>query len=65
MFDGMKVLIIEDDPDVRLGCEQALMLEGLDARGVASAEQALGLLHQGFPGVVVSDIHLQGQDGMA
>jgi FixJ family two-component response regulator len=32
---------------------------------VASAEQALGLLHQGFPGVVVSDIHLQGQDGMA
>ncbi|MBV8680794.1 MAG: sigma-54-dependent Fis family transcriptional regulator [Aquitalea sp.] len=65
MFDGMKVLIVEDDPDVRLGCEQALALEGLDARGVASAELALGLLHQGFPGVVVSDIHLQGQDGMA
>lgn len=65
MFDGMKVLIIEDDPDVRLGCEQALLLEGLQAQGVASAEQALPLLQQGFPGVVVSDIHLQGQDGMA
>ncbi|WP_199053497.1 sigma-54 dependent transcriptional regulator [Aquitalea sp. ASV15] len=65
MFDGMKVLIVEDDPDVRLGCEQALALEGLEARGVASAEQALALLLPGFPGVVVSDIHLQGQDGMA
>ena len=24
-----KILIIEDDPDVRLGCEQALQLEGI------------------------------------
>jgi len=65
MFDGMTVLIVEDDPGVRLGCEQALMLEGLATRTVANAEQALALLLPDFAGIVVSDIHLPGKDGMA
>ena len=29
MTDALKVLIIEDDPDIVLGCEQALQLEGI------------------------------------
>ncbi len=65
MFDGMQVVIVEDDPVVLMGCEQALALEGLQTTGVASAEQALTLIEPGFAGVVVSDIHLHGQDGMA
>ena len=40
MSDTLKVLIIEDDPDVRLGCEQALQLEGIDTDSVGSAEEA-------------------------
>ena len=29
MTEALKVLIVEDDPDVALGCEQALQLEGI------------------------------------
>lgn len=65
MFDGMTVVIVEDDPDVRLGCEQALMLEGMHVAGYASAQQARAQIDTGFEGVVVSDIHLHGIDGMA
>ena len=34
-------LIIEDDPNVRLGCEQAMMLADIPAEGVRSAEEGL------------------------
>ncbi|HBD32858.1 MAG TPA: Fis family transcriptional regulator, partial [Cupriavidus sp.] len=37
----LTVLIVEDDADVRLGCEQALRLEGIATRAVGSAEAAL------------------------
>jgi two-component system response regulator AauR len=58
------VLIVEDDPHVLLGCQQALALEDITAEGVASAELALQRLHAGFPGIVVSDIRLPGMDGL-
>ncbi|PLQ02478.1 sigma-54-dependent transcriptional regulator [Cupriavidus pauculus] len=62
---GMTVLVVEDDADVRLGCEQALRLEGIATRAVGSAEAALREVEAGFAGIVVSDIHLPGADGMA
>ena len=40
MSEALKVLIIEDYPDVRLGCEQALQLEGIVTASVGSAEEA-------------------------
>ena len=61
----LTVLIVEDDADVRLGCEQALRLEGIATRGVASAEAALRETAAGWPGIVISDIRLPGVDGMA
>ena len=62
---ALTVLIVEDDADVRLGCEQALKLEGIATRAVGSAEEALREMAAGFAGIVVSDIHLPGADGMA
>jgi len=62
---NLKVLIIEDDPDVRLGCEQALQLEGISTAGVASAEEAEALVSADFPGIVVSDIRLPRMDGLS
>ncbi len=64
MTDALKVLIIEDDPDVALGCEQALQLEGIAAECVGSAEQARRRLGRDFRGVVISDIRLPKMDGM-
>ena len=41
MNNELTVLIVEDDPHVLLGCQQALALEDIRSEGVSSAEQAL------------------------
>ncbi|WP_137935907.1 sigma-54 dependent transcriptional regulator [Chitinivorax sp. B] len=65
MTDIMRVLIVEDDPVVRLGCVQAFVLEGIPTMEAGSAEAALKLIEPGFPGVVITDIRLPGKDGIA
>ena len=40
MSDSLTVLIVEDDPHVLLGCQQALALEDIDSIGVG-----LSLIH--------------------
>ena len=64
MNETLKVLIIEDDPDVRLGCEQALQLEGIQTESVDSAEEARQRIGKDFRGVIVSDNRLPRMDGM-
>jgi two-component system C4-dicarboxylate transport response regulator DctD len=59
------VLLIEDDPPVRLGIEQALALADIPVRGFERAEPALERIGAGFNGVVVSDVRLPGLDGLA
>jgi len=60
----LTVLIVEDDPHVLLGCQQALALEDIACEGVGSAEQALERIGDDFAGIVVSDIRLPGIDGL-
>ena len=64
MNNALTVLIVEDDPHVLLGCQQALALEDIQSQGVSSAEQALALVGDNFPGIVISDIRLPGIDGL-
>jgi len=64
MNAALSVLIVEDDPHVLLGCQQALGLEDIPSEGVASAELALERVDADFQGVVVSDIRLPGMDGL-
>lgn len=59
------VLIVEDDPHVRLGCVQAMQLANLAVIGVGSAEEALPLLAQGQIGAVVTDMRLPKADGLS
>ncbi|WP_232462850.1 sigma-54-dependent transcriptional regulator [Pseudomonas fragi] len=47
-----------------LGCQQALALEDIRSEGVGSAEQALAMVGDNFPGIVISDIRLPGMDGL-
>lgn len=63
-MNALTVLIVEDDPHVLLGCQQALALEDIPSQGVASAEAALACIGDDFAGIVVSDIRLPGMDGL-
>jgi hypothetical protein len=49
---SLQVLLVEDDPDVRLGCEQALQLEDIAVSSADSAEKARRRLTPDFPGIV-------------
>lgn len=60
----LTVLIVEDDPHVLLGCQQALALEDITSVGVGSAEEALKRIGENFAGIVISDIRLPGIDGL-
>mgnify|MGYP000928026653 FL=1 len=62
---NLQVLLIEDDPHMRLGCQQALALADMTVLTTDNAEAAQTLGRAGFQGVVVSDVRLPGMDGMA
>ena len=64
MTTDLTVLIVEDDPHVLLGCQQALALEDIPSEGVGSAEEALTRIGDNFAGIVISDIRLPGIDGL-
>lgn len=59
----MTVLLVEDDPLVLLGAEQALSLAGMTVFTASDAETALQILTTSPPDVVISDIRLPGADG--
>ena len=63
-MDELKVLLVEDDANVRLGCEQALELGDIAVIAVDSAEAAQRVLAGEVPGAVVTDMRLPGMDGL-
>jgi DNA-binding NtrC family response regulator len=65
MARAMKVVIVDDEADMRASISQWLALSGFDTETYASAEEALKGIGSDFPGVVVSDVRMPGMDGMA
>ena len=63
-MSGPRVLLIDDEEEMRRSSAQALELFGLDVDTFSSGEQALELVGYAFDGVVVSDIRMPGMDGM-
>lgn len=63
-MSGQRILLIDDEEDMRLSSAQALELFGLEVTTFSSAEAVLELIGYGFDGVVVSDIRMPGMDGM-
>ncbi|KQV60516.1 Fis family transcriptional regulator [Pelomonas sp. Root1217] len=59
------VLLVEDDEQVRLATAQSLRLADLRCHGVESAEAAHAWLQPGFAGIVVCDVQLPGDSGLA
>lgn len=58
-----RVILIEDDVDVRHAIGQALELEGYKVDVYESAEGALDKISTKFAGILVTDIRLPGRDG--
>lgn len=58
------VLLVDDEEELRLATAQALELQDLKVDAFASAEDVLTRISYGFSGVVVSDIRMEGMDGM-
>lgn len=59
------VLIVDDDPSMRAALRQWMGLAGFRPTEVASAQEAMALIRPDFEGCVVSDVMLQGDDGVA
>jgi two-component system C4-dicarboxylate transport response regulator DctD len=60
----IRVLLVEDDEDVRLGSAQALMLAGFDVIECGSVEEARPHATAGAPLVVLCDVRLPGLSGL-
>lgn len=62
---GGRVVLIDDDDDIRASVSQSLELTGYDVTALGRADRALDLLGRDFDGVVVSDIRMPRMDGLA
>jgi len=60
---AIRVIFVEDEPDVRMGSTQALELAGLEVDGFASVEEARSHIRAGVAAVVLCDVKLPGMPG--
>ncbi|MGJ7498129.1 sigma-54-dependent transcriptional regulator [Variovorax sp. RT4R15] len=60
---AIRVLLVEDDADVRLSVTQALTLAGFEVEPFPSVERARAHISFGAPTVVVCDVRLPGVSG--
>ena len=60
-----KILVVEDDAQLREALADSLVLNGYAVTQVASAEAALDALGSELPGLVLTDVQMPGADGHA
>ncbi len=58
-----KILLIDDDPDVRTVISTILQKQGYHVETASRREEALQKLEQGLPSVILLDVLLSGYDG--
>ncbi len=63
ILKGVRVLFVDDQPDTRELVTIALKQYGAEIKGCKSANEALKMLPQWKPTVIISDIGLPGEDG--
>lgn len=64
-LDGVRVLVVDDEPDTLETIETILAQCGAEVRTASSAASALETLQQWTPHLIVSDIGMPGDDGYA
>ncbi|GBE00238.1 alkaline phosphatase synthesis transcriptional regulatory protein PhoP [bacterium BMS3Abin07] len=60
----MKILIVDDDPSIRMLYKEELEDEGYDIIVASSGEEALTLFDEQSPDIVTLDILMPGMDGI-
>ena len=64
MFENKdQIMIVEDDPDLRMALEETLSLSGFESHLVESAESALIALDKVYPSIIVTDVQMAGMNG--
>jgi signal transduction histidine kinase/CheY-like chemotaxis protein len=63
-LDGLRVLVVDDEPDARDLLDLVLRRQGASVVGAASAAEAFAELSARPPDVLVSDIGMPGEDGL-
>ena len=63
-LDGIHVLVVDDDGDARVICEEMLRYAGATVRVAASALAAVRTLRHLRPDVVVTDLSMPRNDGL-
>ncbi len=60
---GVSIVVVDDERDARFFLEKSLLLFGARVRSAASAAQALQLIENEVPDLLISDIGMPGEDG--
>ena len=60
---GVRVLVVDDDPDARELLRMVLERTGAELRVAASTNEALTIFKEWMPDVLVSDVGMPGKDG--
>lgn len=63
-MDQPKIILVDDDADLRHALSQSLSLSGFDVAEYESAEGVLDNIHRGLYGVLITDIRMPGTDGL-
>ena len=58
-----KILLIDDDPDIRIMMGKMLHKEGYEVETAAGKEEAMAKLAETKPAVILLDVLLSGEDG--
>lgn len=59
-----RVLLVDDDSDLRASTAQALELAGVEVEPFGTAQPVLTRITSGFGGILVTDIRMPGMDGL-
>ena len=60
---GVRVVVVDDEQHIRDLFTESLRIAGADVRAAASARDALALIEQDMPHVLVSDVMMPHEDG--